>query len=188
VFADEAELVRRCLARESSALQTFVERFQGAIYGLCYRMLGHCHDAEDVTQDVLLRALRSLDRWDPGRPLKPWLFTIAANRCRTALASRARRPVLSELNAEQTLAATAEPAAADLGEELETALTRLREEYRLCFVLFHQQELSCAEIGEILGCPQGTVKTWLHRARRELAAHLRRRGFVNEPDHELHRV
>ncbi|MGH7200444.1 MAG: RNA polymerase sigma factor, partial [Planctomycetaceae bacterium] len=75
-----------------------------------------------------------------------------------------------------------------LAEELEQALAQLREEYRTCFVLFHQQELSCAEIGEILDCPQGTVKTWLYRARRELAEILQRRGIGPGARHELHRL
>jgi RNA polymerase sigma-70 factor, ECF subfamily len=77
---------------------------------------------------------------------------------------------------------------ADLGEELQLALGRLRDEYRTCFVLFHQQELSCAEIGEIMGCPTGTVKTWLHRARGELAEHLQRRGVAPYASCELQRV
>jgi RNA polymerase sigma-70 factor (ECF subfamily) len=151
-------------------------------------MLGHRHDAEDVTQEVFVRALRHLGRWDSARPLKPWLFTIAANRCRTLLANRARKGTVTTYD-NDVPANEADPlSASELAEELQTALELLREEYRLCFVLFHQQELSCAQIGEVLGCPQGTVKTWLHRARRELAEHLKRRGRDGEVSHELHRI
>jgi RNA polymerase sigma-70 factor (ECF subfamily) len=74
----------------------------------------------------------------------------------------------------------------DLGEELQIALNGLREEYRTCFVLFHQEEQSCQQIAELLDCPEGTVKTWLHRARKELAETLRRRGVVTERGYELH--
>jgi RNA polymerase sigma-70 factor (ECF subfamily) len=157
------------------------------VYGLCYRMLGHREDAEDVAQEVFLRAFRSLAQWDPGRPLKPWLLTIAANRCRTALQLRSRRPVPAEfvdLAADES-AANDE---GDLAEELQRALESVRDEYRMCFVLFHQQELSVAEIGQVLDCPVGTVKTWLHRARREIAEHLKRRGFGPEATYELHGV
>ena len=76
----------------------------------------------------------------------------------------------------------------DLAEELQRALENVREEYCTCFVLFYQQELSIAEIAEILGCPQGTVKTWLHRARRELAEQLKRRGYGPEAHYELHGI
>jgi len=85
------------------------------------------------------------------------------------------------LNASDAVASLAEASTVettDVAEEVNIALEKLREEYRNCFVLFYVQELSCAQIGEILGCPQGTVKTWLHRARKELAGHLQRRGVV----------
>jgi RNA polymerase sigma-70 factor (ECF subfamily) len=176
---DDGALVRQCLAGDAESLRAFVERFQGPVLGLCYRMLGHRQDAEDIVQDVFLRAFRSLSRWDPTRELKPWLFTIAANRCRTHLSNRSRQMPLYESAPEASTAAP-DHAAADLAEELQRALANLREEYRLCFVLFHEQELSCAEIGTVLGCPQGTVKTWLHRARRELAEQLAGRGFLVE--------
>ncbi|MBS0264606.1 MAG: RNA polymerase sigma factor, partial [Planctomycetes bacterium] len=70
--------------------------------------------------------------------------------------------------------------------ELQLALDRLRAEYRLCFVLFHLNELSLIEISEITGHPAGTIKTWLRRARLELADHLQRRAVVPMVNYELH--
>jgi RNA polymerase sigma-70 factor (ECF subfamily) len=64
----------------------------------------------------------------------------------------------------------------DLASELQRAIGRLRPEYRLVFLLFHEQNLSYEEIALSAGRPVGTVKTWLHRARAELAEHLIRRG------------
>ena len=60
------------------------------------------------------------------------------------------------------------------------ALEKVREEYRRAFLLFHEQQLSYDEIAVVLAVPLGTVKTWVHRARRELVEHLRRRGVVPE--------
>ena len=170
---DDAVLVRQCLDGDEAAMRDFVERFQGAVFGLCFRMLAHREDAEDVAQDVFLRAFRSLHRWDFERPLKPWLLTIAANRCRTVFEKRMRQPAATE-HVENLPDDSASTQARELKEELQAALEKLRHDYRICFTLFYQQELSCAEIGEILGRPAGTVKTWLHRARRELAEHLTR--------------
>ena len=68
----------------------------------------------------------------------------------------------------------------DWGEELQHALEQVREEYRLCFVLHHQQELSLLEISRMLAVPEGTVKIWLYRCRRLLAAWLTQRGSVPE--------
>ncbi|MFQ5730902.1 MAG: RNA polymerase sigma factor [Planctomycetaceae bacterium] len=180
-FAD-AQLVQRCLDGDEEAVRAFVGRNQGRVFGVCYRMLGHREDAEDVAQDVFLRVFRSLHRWDPGRPLNPWLMTITVNRCRTVLQQRSRLPSPSEFI---EMTADSPPNNADLAEELQLGLDGLREDYRTCFVLFYQQELSCVEIGRILNCPEGTVKTWLHRARRDLAAFLRRRGVVNDVHAEL---
>ena len=173
MFDDDAVLVQHCLDGDEAALRAFVERFQGAVFGLCFRMLAHREDAEDVAQDVFLRAFRSLHRWDCERPLKPWLLTIAANRCRTVFEKRVRQPAPTEFLAN---VADEDPVAnsRELKEELQAALSKLRDDYRMCFTLFYQDELSCAEISEVLGRPAGTVKTWLHRARRELAEHLTR--------------
>jgi RNA polymerase sigma-70 factor (ECF subfamily) len=65
----------------------------------------------------------------------------------------------------------------DLAGELERALGRLRPDYRLVFALYHEQSLPYEEISQIMGRPIGTIKTWLHRARLELADHLSRRGI-----------
>jgi RNA polymerase sigma-70 factor (ECF subfamily) len=161
-------------------MRALVEQYQGIVFGVCYRMLGQREDAEDVVQDVFLRAFRSLHRWDCERPLKPWLLTIATNRCRTALERRSRLPAASEAAMHQG-AEDGRTGRRELAEELQLALASLREDYRMCFVLFYEQELSCAAIGEVLGCPEGTVKTWLHRARKELADFLERRGVSPHP-------
>jgi RNA polymerase sigma-70 factor (ECF subfamily) len=183
--SDDGELVRGCLAGDAEALAAFVRRFQSAVFGLCFRMLSHREDAEDVSQEVFLRAFRSLGRWDSARPLTPWLLTIAANRCRTWLGNRMRRDLPAEF-AENVADPAASRPRLDLAEELQLALDRLCEDYRLTFVLYHLNELSLSEIAELTGNPVGTIKTWLHRARKELAEQLQRRSIVPQVNHELH--
>jgi RNA polymerase sigma-70 factor, ECF subfamily len=185
VAESDAALVERCLAGDEGAVRALVGRYQGLVFALCYRMLSHREDAEDVAQEAFVRAIRNLHRWDRERPLRPWLLTIAANRCRTALQRRARQPVPTEFLSHVP---DGTPPPGDVAEEIQLALETLRDDYRTCFVLFHQQELSCAQIGEVMGCPEGTVKTWLHRARRALAECLQRRGVVPHASYELHRI
>ena len=156
-------------------MRELVERFERPVFSLCLRMLRHRQDAEDVAQESLVRVCRHLRSWDGARKLLPWVLAIAANRCRTALDKRSRRPIPSESLPEPE--SRAEPAPAGLGEEVELALGELREEHRTCFVLFYEQELPIIEISEIMGVPDGTIKTWLHRARKQVADRLRQRGF-----------
>ena len=178
--ADLQTLVRTCLAGDQPAMLALVERFRGQVFGLCYRMLGQRQDAEDAAQETFVRVLKNLHRWDPERAFEPWLFAIAGNRCRTALASRKRRPV-PEASVEQLPDKSPDTRSAEhLAEEVHLALAGLREDYRQAFVLFHEHELSYAEIGASMEIPIGTVKTWVHRARRELIEKLRQRGAIPE--------
>ena len=173
---DDRALVEALRRGDPEAPRRLIERYQGVVFGLCVRMMGHRHDAEDVMQETFVRALRGIAGFDGDRPLRPWLLRIAANRCRTALSHRARQPAIVESGEERVdhRPGLADPD--DLAGELERALDRLRPEYRTVFVLFHEQNLAYEEIGEAIGRPIGTVKTWLHRARAELAEHLSRRG------------
>src|SRR4051812_23908198 len=76
-------LVHRCQSGEAAAIAALIERFQGQVFGLCFRMLGQRQDAEDMCQETFVRAVRSLDSFELERPFEPWLLSIAGNRCRT---------------------------------------------------------------------------------------------------------
>jgi RNA polymerase sigma-70 factor (ECF subfamily) len=173
---DDLALVEALRSGDPQAPRLLVERFQGVVFALCLRMMGHRQDAEDVMQETFLRALRGLPGFDGTRPLRPWLLGIAANRCRTALGRRARGPASVALADDPSDPRPGLSDPDDLAGELERALARLRPEYRLVFVLYHEQALPYDEIARSVGRPIGTVKTWLHRARAEMADYLTRRG------------
>ena len=184
---DDRELAERCLTGDESAIRHFVERFEGPVLAVCIRQLRNREDAEDVAQQTLVRAVRHLRHWDQQRSLDPWVLTIAVNRCRTHLSQRKLRaksfdPALDSPARDTRLGTI------DLSEELQLALGKIRDDYRTCFILFYQQELSVAEVAATMKCPEGTVKTWLHRARRELAELLIERGVVTKDGYELHRI
>ena len=173
-------LVNRCLAGHQPSFGELIQRFRGQVYGLCYRMLGQREDAEDATQETFIRVARNLHRWDPDRAFEPWLLTIAGNRCRTRLAKRMRRPGTMTLDYPVEDRAPEQRSAQMLAEEVDLALGSVREDYRDAFLLFHKEELSYQEIADRLDVPLGTVKTWVHRARRELIFKLRQRGVLCE--------
>lgn len=179
--ADDSALVRRCLDGRDDALRDLVKRFQSEVYGLCVRMLRQHQDAEDVTQEVFIRIFRSLHKWDPERPLKPWVMGITINRCRTWLSQKHRRP--EPVNyLEESAGRPDEGDSTELVSEIQSALHQLRPDFRVVFVMFHEQGQSYEEISIAMDRPVGTIKTWLHRARLEVLDQLRRRGML--PDSE----
>ncbi len=172
------ELIGCCLSGDQQAMLELVNRFRGQVFGLCYRMLGHRQDAEDAAQETFTRALRNLHSWDSDRDFEPWLLAIAGNRCRTALSRRMRRPPPRTLSEPVASRDPDMQAAKQLAEEVDLALGSLRAQYREAFLLFHEHELSYAQIAEAMDCPIGTVRTWIHRARRELILLLQARDVV----------
>jgi len=183
MLMDDPAIVTSLQSGDPIVARLFIERFHGVVFGLCLRMLNQREDAEDVVQETFVRALRAIGGFDMNRPLRPWLLGIAANRCRTILARRSRLPVLApaelaELQVDHRPGLT-DPD--DLAGELERAVARLRPEYRLVFILFHEQHLSHEEMAQSIQRPVGTIKTWLRRARAELAVDLSRRGVNCEP-------
>ena len=178
-------LVDMCIAGDEAAMRALVDRYRDRVFGLCFRMLGQWHDAEDVAQETFVRALRHLRQWDRSRDFEPWLFAIAGNRCRTFLSKQVRRPVMQPIVDDLLDQTTGLQQASHLSEELVLALSDMRAEHRQAFLLYHQQQLSYDDIAAVLGRPAGTVKTWVHRARRFLLGYFSQRQTIEVTEHAL---
>jgi RNA polymerase sigma factor (sigma-70 family) len=178
----DAETVRRCLTGDAAAMRLLVERFQSDVFGLCVRMLNDRHNAEDCSQEVFVRVFRSLKRWDATRPLRPWITTITVNRCRTWIAKRMSQPRLAALPEEFAEKQRDEEDGRELAVAVRLAVDGLRDDHKAVFVLFHERGQNYEEISEAVGCPVGTVKTWLHRARAAVLKQLQEMGLVPESD------
>tara|TARA_R110002049_G_scaffold2750_8_gene22160 strand:- start:78956 stop:79540 length:585 start_codon:yes stop_codon:yes gene_type:complete len=177
-----AERVRR---NDPHAFAQLFGRYHSLVFSVCLKLLGHQQDAEDATQETFSRVARYIHRWDPNRPLEPWLIAIAGNRCRTQLSRRKPVQPLSisrdSIATEQVADPWSQTSAADvLREELSLAMQDLSANHRVAFELFHEQSLSYVEIARHMDRPVGTVKTWVHRARAQLIEALIDRGVVNE--------
>ena len=173
---DESFLIARAQRGDPSAFEEIVRLYQRRVYGVALRIV-RAHDvADDVTQEAFLRAWRSLDRFELGRPFGPWVCRIAANLAVNHVRSpRAREEGLPDGHAETRTNAPG-PLGALLDAEgatvLERAMGQLPQEQRAVLVLRVVEELSYAEIAETLGISPGTVMSRLFRARERLAQSL----------------
>lgn len=176
-------LVQRTLAGDVGAFETIVARYQGLLRALVARIVGD-NDAEDVTQDSLLRAFHRLSQFRGAASFRSWLLRIAHNTALNTLARR--RPELleeDELEAAHANEAASGATTADRlevrerRERLESKLRLLRPAHRVVLVLRDLEGLSYEEIAEVTATPLGTVKGRLHRARGELVELLRKNTY-----------
>lgn len=182
--ADEAEWARSAAGGDKAAFARLVEKHKQSVFGLCCRLLGAGEEARDAAQEAFVRAYTGIRDFDARQPFAAWVLRIARNHCIDLL--RRRRPTLALESRSDEPEAGVVPELPDhfakSGEtavqeeeaqrDLDKAVAALPPRYREVIALFHVQHRSYAEIAETLGVPMGTVMTWLHRARKELRAHL----------------
>ena len=163
-----------------AAFGRLLERYETKVYRLCCSLLRDTDQAQDAAQESLVRVWKALPKYDQRASLSTWIYTITRNRCLTAI--ERRRDLDSLSDPDVALAAEAAQATAPEGEQDHLALLRefveaLPERYRRVLTLFYYQEKSVAEVSHMLGVPEGTVKTNLHRARAALVERLRSAGL-----------
>lgn len=178
--AEERVWIERALAGDQTAFAALVERYQGAVYNLCYRMLGGAAEAEDAAQDAFLRAWCQLHTFQRERKFSTWLLSIASHHCIDLL--RRRRGISVPLDSVEIWATSTEPEpeastlAAEARETVRALLDTLPPKYRLVTVLRYFRDLSYLEIAAMTGLSESAVKTQLHRARKMLADTIRLKG------------
>ena len=137
-------------------------------------ILGSGADADDAVQDAFLSAWRAIGRYDAARPFRPWLLRIVVNAA-TDLRRRQARRAAAPLSPVLEAPGRSPEGAADLAllaDRLRAALAELPERQRTAIVLFDAEGWSHAEIAEVLGVPEGTVRSDVFRARRALRPRL----------------
>lgn len=168
VLGWEAHLIQRASQGDSVAFDLLSEQVRPSLYGLAYRMLRNAEDANDAVQDTMVRALRALGDFDPERPIRPWLSRICANCCVDII--RQRRGGES-LEAHEHALTDSGPSLDDQTSDafrqraLVEAVDRLPATYRKIIFMRHFRHMEVNEIADALQKPEGTVKSWLFRAR-----------------------
>ncbi|HLZ46816.1 MAG TPA: RNA polymerase sigma factor [Gemmatimonadales bacterium] len=166
----DAALVAKTVAGDRAAFGVLVERYAGQARRVARAVLGDPDDADDAAQDGFLSALVKLEQYDAKRPFGPWLMRIVAN---AATDRRRRRTVRQAEPLDPSLVGggprpDAAAVRSELGDRLRTALGELPERRRTAVVLFDVEGYSHAEIAQILGIPEGTVRSEVFHARRRL--------------------
>lgn len=180
----EAQTVILAQQGEANALDELARSCRQQAYVFALQLIGHPDDALDVAQDAMVRFFRSLGRFDPSRPVRPWLLRIVRNLVRDrARRLRIRRTESLEPANDQALRFDPRDDAPD-PEALATrreqqalvwkCLQELHTRYREVLVLRDYQDLSYADIATTLKIPRGTVMSRLHRARRLLQEEVRK--------------
>lgn len=184
---DDATLMRRIAEGDEKAFETLVERHQGLVLGVVARMLGHRGDAEDIAQEVFVRAWKSASRYKPSAKFTTWLLTIARNLVFNAVRDNRRHARNVSMDDEETVyqwpdSSTRTPAQEhddkELREAVDAAIEALPPQQRLALVLRRYDGLAYEEIAEVLQTSVPSVKSLLFRAREELRARLS--GWLGE--------
>jgi RNA polymerase sigma-70 factor (ECF subfamily) len=176
---DEKELIRRSQTGDGEAFGVLIERYKGKVFSLAYGFTRDRAAADDLAQDVFIKAYFSLPKFKSQSEFGTWLYRIAVNHAKDYL--RKNRTRMRDLSiedvGEQRLAA-ADKSQEDIRSEEErrtlvlAALERLPEKYRVILTLRDIEGMSYEDISRILGLSPGTVDSRLHRARQKLRQRL----------------
>jgi RNA polymerase sigma-70 factor, ECF subfamily len=173
------------------AFAAVLEHYEGKIYRLCCVLLRDHAQAQDAAQESLVRIWKAIGSYDStAASVSTWVYAIARNRCLTALERRRQLESLSEDTVAEEVAGimATEPTDGDeRNEQLRELVALLPERLRRVVTLYYYEDRSIEEVARMLGCPEGTVKTHLFRARAQLGEQLRRRG-LDDPDLWLERA
>lgn len=187
---DSSQVVRRCLDGDSGAWAELVRTHHRRVYALCFRFTGNAADAEDLTQDVFLKIYSNLNSFDTARgSLQVWITTMTRNllvdnfrRTRNQRATGSLDEGWDESDelrpVDRLMARGTSPhdsaAQKEIARMVQGALSRVSAELREAVILRDLQDMDYKEIAQVLGIPEGTVKSRISRGRAELARLLER--------------
>ena len=178
-YSDE-KLVQLTLEGDHHAFAALVEKYQSQIHALAWRKIGDFHIAEDITQEVFLKAYQKIRTLTHPDRFAKWLYVIANNLCVTWLRKQAAQPQLQSLTstdpgelAELCYSEYIAQQREETGKEsyralIQKLLDKLREADRTVISLYYLAEMTCEEISKFLGVSQNTIKSRLSRARKRL--------------------
>jgi RNA polymerase sigma-70 factor, ECF subfamily len=169
---DDTTLARLAAVGDRDALDVLLNRHVDRVHAICRRILGNPDDALDAAQEALIAIARAVPRFDGRSAFTTWMYRVATNAALDELRRRGRRPTPTETLVEPRASASSGPEAAGARIDIDAALARIPEEYRVAVVLRDLCDLDYTQIGEVLQLPPGTVRSRISRGRAALAIEL----------------
>jgi RNA polymerase sigma-70 factor (ECF subfamily) len=170
---DDTTLARLAAVGDRAALDVLLGRHVDRVHEICRRILGNPDDALDATQEALISVSRSIARFDGRAAFTTWLYRVATNAALDELRRRGRRPTPTETLVETGISpSSSDPEAAGDRIDIDAALARIPEDFRVAVVLRDLCDLDYAQIAEMLDVPPGTVRSRIARGRAALASEL----------------
>ncbi|MFQ5708750.1 MAG: RNA polymerase sigma factor [bacterium] len=179
-FSDSRILIQRILGGDTQAFQAIIQDYQRLVSQIIFRMVPNKVEVEDLCQDVFMKVYQNLASFQFQAKLSTWIARIAYNTAVNYLKKK-KVPLFADLSPEgrsieafSNEGAPADEAVVqhDLTARVEAEIQKLPVRFKTILTLYHLQEMSYAEIGKIMGLPDGTVKSYLFRARRMLRERL----------------
>jgi RNA polymerase sigma-70 factor, ECF subfamily len=171
---DDTTLARLAAVGDRDALDVLLNRHVDRVHAICRRIVGNPDDALDAAQEALIAIARAIPRFDGRSAFTTWLYRVATNAALDELRRRGRRPTPTDALAE-TATATPDrdgPEAVGARLDIDAALARIPDEFRVAVVLRDLCDLDYAQIAEVLEVPPGTVRSRIARGRAALALEL----------------
>jgi RNA polymerase sigma-70 factor (ECF subfamily) len=180
VSISDEELVRRVQSGDASAFDQLIDRYKSRLYGVIYNMLSNHEDAADLSQEVFLKAFKSIHKFRSDSNFYTWLYRIGINTGLNFIKKRKEAPLSlnpwnPEAEEEQVLKELASPESVrgtldsdEIREKLNEALQKLSEEHRTVVVLHDIEGMRHQEIAKVLGCSEATARSRLFYAHQQL--------------------
>lgn len=173
--SESSRLISECIAGNHAAIEMLIRQYETGVFRLALSIVGDEADANEITQETFIAALKSLRSYQERKTFKAWLYTIALNLSRSHLRKRKvierlKTTIGGILRVETQNQVTPEDRVIQTEKEtiLWNELSKLDERYRTVVVLRYLHELPISEIAEIMGISEGTIHSRLHTARERL--------------------
>jgi RNA polymerase sigma-70 factor, ECF subfamily len=171
---DDHDVIRQVLKGDVNKYRLLVEKHQRAVFNLCYQMLNNFEDAEELTQDVFVRAYEHLGGFRFKYRFFSWIYRIAINRTLAHIKQQSRLTSIEDIR--HKMAATDE-ADNDRSTHLKMAIDLLKENYKTVIILKYYEQLSYKEMSVILEIPEKTIRSRLYDARIKMKQLLEDTGY-----------